>query len=120
MKRKPSLCATIVPEPTSAEQTIILKGRMLGTPECYELLETIRDGVRDGLSRVVMDMKQVDMINSAGVGIIAAIITSANNQGGQLVLVGLQDRCRQVLEIMHLHQFAEISDSDPQSDSAAT
>jgi len=106
MKRKPSTEIHLTTDPQRSEQIMVLKGKLLGTPECYEMLDEIRDRIQDGLTRVVIDMSSVDLINSAGAGILAAIVTSANRQGGRLILVGLQERCQRVLEFMHLHTFA--------------
>ena len=56
-------------------------------------------------------MSAVEMINSAGAGILAAMLTSTRNNDGALVLVGLSDRNRKVLEFLHLHQFARFCET---------
>jgi anti-anti-sigma factor len=75
------------------------------------MLDETRDRIQEGLPIVILDMTAVEMINSAGAGILAAMVTSSRRQQGKICLVGLNDRCRKVLEFMHLHQFTCIRDT---------
>ena len=63
------------------------------------------------MAEVILDMNEVEMINSAGAGILAAMLTSIRSRDGALALVGLSERNRTVLEFLHLHQFARLCDS---------
>ena len=111
MERKPCLRSNVSENAQRAEQTLSLQGKLVGTPECYALLEDTRARVQQGLKHVVIDMHEVDLVNSAGAGIIAALLTSTQRQGGKLILVGMQDRTRRVLEFMQLHRFAVFCDN---------
>ncbi len=111
MTLKPNLKTTVATDPGRDEQLVTLKGKLIGSPACYALLDETRDRVQDGLKFIILDMSAVEMINSAGAGILAAMLTSTRNQGGALSLVGLSDRNRKVLEFLHLHQFANFCDS---------
>ncbi|HOX25398.1 MAG TPA: STAS domain-containing protein [Candidatus Krumholzibacteria bacterium] len=111
MLHKPSLITILATDPDRAEQVVTLKGKLIGTPECYAFLDETRERIQDGLIRVILDLSQVELINSTGAGILAALLISARRQNGGLALVGLSDRCLQVLEFMHLHHFAAICDS---------
>jgi anti-anti-sigma factor len=115
MTQKPSLRTTVATDQGRGEQLVTLKGRLIGSPECYALLDETRERVQDGLIRIILDMSEVEMINSAGAGILAAMLTSTRNQGGGLALVGLNDRNRRVLEFLHLHEFACLCDSVEQA-----
>ena len=111
MSLKPSLKYTVATDAARTEQLLTLKGKLMGSPECYEMLDETRERTQDGLPIIILDMTAVDMINSAGAGILAAMVTSARRQEGKVCLVGLNDRCRQVLEFMHLHEFTCIRDT---------
>jgi len=108
---KPCLSTVLSTDVDRGEQVIALKGKLLGTAECYEFLDDTRERIRDGFVRVVLDMSHVELINSTGVGILAAVLTSVRRQEGSLALVGLPERARQVLEFMRLHEFAHFCDS---------
>ncbi len=118
MQQKPSLKFTVTTDADRAEQILTLKGKLVGTSECYSLLDDTRERVQDGLKVIILDMSAVDLINSNGCGILAAMITSAGHKEGKVCLVGLNDRNRQVLEIMQLHQFATLFESMEQARAA--
>jgi len=120
MTHKPSLKVSVATDAGRGEQILTLKGKLIGSPECYELLDDTRERVQDGLPVVILDLTAVDMINSAGAGILAAMITSARRQDGKVCLMGLSDRCRKVLEFMHLHQFTTFCNDIEQARSAET
>jgi anti-anti-sigma factor len=111
MTQKPSLRTTVATDPDRGEQLATLRGKLIGSPECYALLDETRDRVQEGLTAIILDMSEVDMINSAGAGILAAMLTSARNREGSLSVVGLNPRNRQVLEFLHLHQFVRFCDT---------
>ncbi len=116
MQRKTPLHVTVEPKPDHHRQDLTLKGKLLGTPECYDMLEEIRERIEDGMTQVIMDMREVTMISSTGAGVLAATLTAANQKDGKLVLVGLNERCRQVLEFMHLNEFAAFVDTVADAD----
>ncbi|MEZ4386860.1 MAG: STAS domain-containing protein [Candidatus Krumholzibacteriia bacterium] len=111
MTNRPSLTVSLEPVATRSAQVMTLSGKLLGTPEAYEFLEETRERIQAGRSNVYLEMSRVEMINSSGAGILAAITMSARRQGGKLVLVALQDRCRRILEFMCLQQVVVFADT---------
>jgi anti-anti-sigma factor len=118
MTQKPSLRTTVATDPKRGEQLVTLRGKLIGSPECYALLDETRDRVQDGLAAIILDMSEVELINSAGAGILAAMLTSTRNHAGSLSLVGMNPRNRQVLEFLHLHQFVRFCDDVEQARAA--
>ena len=118
MLNKPCHSAIVATDAARSEQLMTLKGKLLGAPACYTLLDEIRERIQDGLPQVILDMTAVSMINSAGAGILAAIYTSARRKDGSLSLVGLNERSRKVLEFMHLQQFVCFCDTLEQARAA--
>jgi|GEM_PF-5965390 len=82
-----------------------LKGKLIGSPVCFTFLEEARDRIQEGYPNVVLMMKNVTLINSTGIGIIASLYTSTKNQGGKVCVVSVSDKIRRPLESMHLWQF---------------
>ena len=105
MQHRPMIRVMDETQPGQDTQHYVLKGKFHGTEECYTLLEAIREGLDEGILNVRLEMSDVVMINSCGVGIIAAMATAVGERDGQIELVGLQDRCRKVLELTHLNEF---------------
>lgn len=66
-----------------------------------EYLRAKRDEIK-GLNckKVLADFREVSEIGSAGIGFIVGVYTSVTkNTGGRFVLVGLQPRVREVLDL---------------------
>lgn len=111
MTHRPILTTDVETRPDQQAQIVTLKGKLLGSPEGYEMLEDIRERTEEGLTRICLVMSDVEMINSSGAGILASVYQAATGAGGSLYLVGLQERCRKVLTFMHLHEFAHFVDT---------
>lgn len=79
-----------------------LGGKLTGTKECYQLLETIRDDVHVGLFRVILDLADVKRVSSPGIGIIAAAYSSVTHAGGTLMAVAVPTEVRTLLEMVKL------------------
>lgn len=86
-------------EPTGGAIVFHLRGRLRGWPECFEFQESARESVTSG-RRMVLDMEQLEHIDSTGVGILATLYTSAKNGGGELVLASLQPKVSRILDML--------------------
>lgn len=90
-------------EPENPKMVIYrLAGRLLGTKECYDFLNSLRDDVHAGRSAVVIDLEKVTRIASPGIGIIAACHTAVMNEKGSMALAGVQKEVRMPLELVCL------------------
>jgi anti-sigma B factor antagonist len=49
--------------------------------------------------KVLADFREVSDIGSVGIGFVVGVYTSTKNSGGRFVLVGLQPRVREVLDL---------------------
>jgi len=105
MSRKP--CSRLEQESDDARRAVIysLRGKLIGSAECYAFLDEVRDKIQDGYVNVVLDLHGVDWFNSTGVGIIASIYTSSHNQNGKLYMVGTPERICNLLKTVNLWQF---------------
>ncbi len=63
------------------------------------------------LKNVVVDFRQVEMIDSAGLGLLIALLKHVGGRGGEMKLVGLAKRVRLVFEITRTHRIFEICDT---------
>lgn len=87
-------------EDRGAQAVVIhLHGRLRGKPECFEFQETARKSAGTG-RRLVLDLGDVERVDSAGVGILATLYTSAQNGGGELVLAALRPEVHRVLDVL--------------------
>lgn len=75
------------------------------------LKETLRHAVKDGKYNMILDMSDVNYINSAGLRILAEVVTETTENGGDLRLVGLTPKVRRIFEIIGFIKFFRIYDS---------
>ncbi len=87
-----------------------LEGNFVGSHECYEFLDDARDKIRIDAPHVVLLMSGVKVINSTGIGIIAALLTSAGENNGILFLVSPNDSALRQLKVSHLWELLIVAD----------
>ena len=72
---------------------------------------TLQAAFEEGASRMILDLSQVTYINSAGLRIIAAILTLNQGSGGDLLLASPSQRIRRVFQIIGFDNFFRLFDS---------
>jgi anti-anti-sigma factor len=71
--------------------------------ETYGLLDkTMSIMLNEPLQALALDMNGVDLITSAGIGVIMKAKTSLGKRGGELVLTNLQPQVEKVFEIVRV------------------
>jgi len=92
---------------------IIFSGNMLGKPADSKKFESLlKDLIQQGITRVIMDLKNVHRINSTGLAILITATTLCAECGDEKVaLVGVNDFIQGALTLTRLNQFFEYYDS---------
>jgi anti-anti-sigma factor len=88
---------------------IWMEGRLRGRQECWDFLDAARALVAQE-RHVVLDMQNVEHVDSTGVGILASLYTSARNTGSHLVLACMNKRVLRILDVLW---FLRILDHTP-------
>lgn len=76
------------------------------------LKQTVDDLVRQGRTKVLIDLEGVNYIDSAGIGMLIAKYLSVRRKGGDLKLLHLNTRGLLVMTITRLLNVFEIFDSE--------
>ena len=79
-----------------------LSGNLFGSPTGYAFQDEMRRRIADGARAVVIDVANVQPIDSSGVGILVALMWSASSAGTPLVLTALPQRIEKVLSMAML------------------
>ena len=92
---------------------ISFAGKMLGEPADSKIFETqLRDLIKKGISRIILDLQQVQRINSTGLAILITATTLCSECGEDKVsLVGVNDFIQGALTLTRLNQFFEYFNS---------
>jgi len=76
----------------------------------------LRDGIRSlvtkGNKKILLNLGDVSYIDSSGIGELVSGFTSVANQGGQLKLLNLTKRVRDLLQITKLYTVFEVYDDE--------
>ena len=67
------------------------------------LREELRNLMAQGRKNIVLNMKDVTYVDSAGLGELVGAYTTATNQGGSVKLLHLQGKMRDLMQITKLH-----------------
>ncbi len=81
---------------------LILSGRLtLGEPTKL-LRETVRNSATEGTSKFVVDLGDVSYIDSAGLGELIATYTTIRNKQGDVKLLNLTSKAKDLLQMTKL------------------
>ena len=102
-----------ITERASGDVTILeLDGRLVLYEGEADLKAVINDLVSRGRTKIILDLKNVTYIDSAGVGIIIAKYVSVRRAGGDVKLLNLTRRSTRVMTITRLLEVFETFDSE--------
>ncbi len=77
---------------------------------------TMRDALRDmvakGQKKILLNLGDVSYIDSSGIGELVSGFTTIANQGGQLKLLNLTKRVKDLLQITKLYTVFEVHDDE--------
>jgi anti-sigma B factor antagonist len=81
---------------------LTISGNMMGGPDTMALHEKIKSLGADEIKRVVVDLKGVKWMNSSGLGVLMACMSTLNNTGGKLKLASVTEKVKSLLVITQL------------------
>jgi len=90
---------------------LTISGNMMGGPETMALHDKIKSLGADGIKRVVIDLKGVKWMNSSGLGVLMACMSTLNNSGGKLKLASVTEKVKSLLVITQLMRIFDTFES---------
>jgi anti-sigma B factor antagonist len=94
---------------------ISLTGDMIGGPDAIKLSEALHEQVNAGRRNIVVDLRNVQWMNSSGLGILIGGVSAVRNHGGDLRLLNLNEKPRKVLEVTQLDRIFKIYSSEAEA-----
>ena len=88
-----------------------LEGDVVGGPEAQAINERLRELAEAGKKQVVLDVAEVGVVNSSGLGLLIAGLTVMRNAGGDLRLARPSSKLKKLLEVTKLSQVFTVYDS---------
>jgi anti-sigma B factor antagonist len=97
-----------------------LEGRIVLGEETVGLREKVKGLLGAGKKKLVLDLKNVTMIDSSGLGALVAAHSSARSSGATLRLCNLGSRTNELLQMTRLLTVFEVSNSEADAVRAMT
>lgn len=88
-----------------------IEGSMLGGPEASELNGALHKLIEGKKKKIVVDLSDVALMNSSGLGMLIGGVTTMRNAGGDLKLANANEKVVQVFKITRVHNVIEMFDN---------
>jgi anti-sigma B factor antagonist len=96
-----------------AHVTILdVRGRIVLGDELGELRDSVRDLISKGKKKIILNLAEVDYIDSSGVGELVGCFTTVRNAGGELKLLNLSQKVHDILNVTKLYTVFDIRDDE--------
>jgi anti-sigma B factor antagonist len=76
------------------------------------LRDTLKEMVGGGHKKILLNLGEVSYIDSSGIGELVSGFTSVTNSGGQLKLLNLNKRVKDLLQITKLYTVFDVHDDE--------
>ena len=89
-----------------------IDGQIMGGPDSEVFQQTIQSLVAAGKSKVVVNLKSVNWMNSTGLGVLISGFSLLDKGGGKMRLLHVSERIASLLEITKLSSIFQSYDDE--------
>ena len=89
-----------------------MSGRVTLGEGSVVLRDTIRDVLSKGNKKILLNLGEVNYIDSSGIGELVSAFTTVRNQGGDLKLLNLTKKVHDLLQITKLYTVFDVKDDE--------
>ena len=95
------------------DQVVVLHidGNILDETASVNILSYYENEVKDLKNKnLIVDLSKVNVINSIGLSVLIRLLTKTRIKGGEMLLIGLNQKVKQVLQLTKLNDVFQISE----------
>jgi len=89
-----------------------LSGRITLGEGSVILRDTVRELMGKGSKKILLNLGDVNYIDSSGIGELVSAFTTVRNQGGELKLLNLTKKVHDLLQITKLYAVFDVKDDE--------
>lgn len=89
-----------------------LSGRITLGEGSVQLRDAVRELLAKGQKHILLNLGDVNYIDSSGIGELVSAYTTARNQGGELKLLNLTKKVHDLLQITKLYTVFDVKDDE--------
>ncbi len=97
-----------------------LSGRIVLGEGAIQLRDAVKELTAKGQKYILLNLSDVNYIDSSGLGELVTAYTSVKNAGGELKLLGLTKKVHDLLQITKLYTVFDVKDDEASAVSAFT
>jgi anti-sigma B factor antagonist len=87
---------------------IALSGNVMGGPDATVLNQQVHQLLDAGARKVVIDLADVQFVNSSGLGMLIGSLTTMRNAGGDLKIARASKKIQTLIEVTRLHSVFDM------------
>ncbi len=106
------MALTIASREVDGVTVLDLNGRITLGEGSVQLRDAIRDLISKGQTRILLNLGDVNYIDSSGLGELVSAYTTARNQGATLKLLRLTKKVHDLLQLTKLYTVFDINDDE--------
>ena len=106
------MALTIASREVDGVTVLDLSGRITLGEGSVQLREAVRDLISKGARNILLNLSDVNYIDSSGLGELVSAFTTAKNQGASVKLLGLTKKVKDVLQLTKLYTVFDIYDDE--------
>ena len=106
------MALTIASREVDGVTVLDLSGRITLGEGSVQLREAIRDLISKGSRTILLNMGDVNYIDSSGIGELVSAFTSVRREGGELKLLKLTKKVHDLLQITKLYTVFDVKDDE--------
>jgi anti-sigma B factor antagonist len=107
-----SVALTLASREVDGVTVVDLSGRITLGEGSVQLREAIRDLISKGQKKILLNLGDVNYIDSSGLGELVSAYTTSKNQGAALKLLSLTKKVKDVLQLTKLYTVFDIYDDE--------
>lgn len=88
-----------------------LSGKIMGGPESVQFHDAMKHAIASNHKKVVIDLGEVEWMNSSGIGLLVSAYTTLKNAGSEMKLARTTDKIQSLLVITKLNSVFDSHDS---------
>ena len=106
------MALTIASREVDGVTVLNLNGRITLGEGSVQIRDAIRDLIGKGQKRILLDLGEVNYIDSSGLGELVSAYTTVKNQGAALKLLKLTRKVHDLLQLTKLYTVFDIYDAE--------
>ena len=106
------MALTIASREVDGVTVLDLNGRITLGEGSVQLRDAIRDLISKGQTRILLNLADVNYIDSSGLGELVSAYTTAKNQGATLKLLNLTKKVHDLLQLTKLYTVFDVTDDE--------